>query len=103
MLEDNSIGKLGALVLDEIHMIGDPQRGYIMELLVTKILAVRMPIQVASWSSKYSRQIIGMSATMTNVQLLARWINGHYYDSEFRPVPLRDYLVCNVGSIHLSC
>jgi len=53
MLEENSIDKLGALVLDEIHMIGDPQRGYIMELLVTKILAVQLPIQVPDWASKY--------------------------------------------------
>jgi len=46
MLLQNSIAQLGAVVLDEMHMIGDPQRGYIMELLVTKILALQMPIQV---------------------------------------------------------
>lgn len=39
-----------------------------------------------------------MSATMKNVKLLARWINGHFYDCDFRPVPLQEYLVCNVGT-----
>jgi replicative superfamily II helicase len=46
MLDDNTIVELGALVLDEMHMVGDPHRGYIMELLVTKVLAIQLPIQV---------------------------------------------------------
>ena len=46
MLEDKTIDQLGTLVLDEMHMIGDPHRGYIMELLITKILATQLPIQV---------------------------------------------------------
>jgi replicative superfamily II helicase len=46
MLDENTIDQLGALVLDEMHMIGDPQRGYIMELLITKVLAIQLPIQV---------------------------------------------------------
>jgi replicative superfamily II helicase len=47
MLEENTVDQLGALVLDEMHMIGDPQRGYLMELLVTKVLATQLPIQVS--------------------------------------------------------
>jgi hypothetical protein len=46
MLEDNTIDQLGALVLDEMHMIGDAHRGYIMELVVTKVLAIQLPVQV---------------------------------------------------------
>ena len=46
MLEEKSIDQLGVLVLDELHMIGDPHRGYLMELLVTKVLAIQLPIQV---------------------------------------------------------
>ena len=46
MLDDGGVAQLGALVLDEMHMIGDAHRGYIMELLVTKILAIQLPIQV---------------------------------------------------------
>ena len=51
MLEDNTIDELGTLVLDEMHMIGDPHRGYIMELVVTKVLAIQLPVQVVvGWS-----------------------------------------------------
>jgi replicative superfamily II helicase len=59
MLEENSIDKLGAVVLDEMHMIGDPHRGYIMELLLTKILAVQMPIQVRSRLFKAYGRLLG--------------------------------------------
>ena len=48
MLDENTIDQLGILVLDEMHMIGDPQRGHIMELLITKVLAIQLPIQVFS-------------------------------------------------------
>jgi replicative superfamily II helicase len=51
MLEENTIDQLGAVILDEMHMIGDPQRGHIMELLLTKILAIQLPIQVAYYIS----------------------------------------------------
>lgn len=59
MLEENSIDKLGAVVLDEMHMIGDPHRGYIMELLLTKILAVQMHIQVRSLSFQAYGRLLG--------------------------------------------
>jgi len=49
MLEEKTIDQLGMLVLDEMHMIGDAHRGYIMELLVTKVLAIQLPIQVPHW------------------------------------------------------
>ena len=59
MLDENSIDKLGAVVLDEMHMIGDPHRGYIMELFLTKILAVQMPIQVQSHPFKAHARLLG--------------------------------------------
>ncbi|KAJ9515568.1 hypothetical protein QJQ45_021670, partial [Haematococcus lacustris] len=37
MLEEDSLGQLGALVVDELHMVGDDDRGYLLELLLTKL------------------------------------------------------------------
>jgi DNA polymerase theta len=37
LLEDNALSQLGTIVVDELHLIGDPHRGYLLELLLTKI------------------------------------------------------------------
>lgn len=59
MLEENTIDQLGMLVLDEMHMIGDAHRGYIMELLVTKVLAIQLPIQVSSLKEMVNGRLLG--------------------------------------------
>lgn len=41
------------MVLDELHMVDDDHRGYLLELIATKLLGLDQPIQ-----------IIGMSATL---------------------------------------
>ncbi len=42
MLESGSLEKLGIVVVDELHMLGDPSRGYLLELLLTKIRYVSL-------------------------------------------------------------
>lgn len=51
---ENSIQDLGVIVLDELHMIDDGQRGYLLEMIASKILTLETWIQ-----------IVGMSATLT--------------------------------------
>ncbi|KAL4982353.1 hypothetical protein BDW68DRAFT_170963 [Aspergillus falconensis] len=81
-IEECSIGELGAVVLDELHMLDDEHRGYLLELMVTKLLLLQRDVQ-----------IIGMSATISNTELLAEWINARYFISTYRPVPVDEYLV----------
>ena len=45
---------MGIVVLDELHMVHDEHRGYILELLATKLLTMDQKIQ-----------IVGMSATLS--------------------------------------
>ena len=47
-------GELCCVVIDELHMVSDPQRGLPLELSLTKLLFAKLP----------ALQIIGMSATM---------------------------------------
>ena len=45
LITDNKLmATIGIVVLDEMHMIGDGQRGYILELLLTKIRYVQEKI-----------------------------------------------------------
>lgn len=58
-IEDCTIKDLGIVVLDELHMIDDDHRGYIMELMASKLLSL-----------EYTVQIVGMSATLTVLSTL---------------------------------
>ncbi|TLS27380.1 hypothetical protein PpBr36_05298 [Pyricularia pennisetigena] len=81
-IDDCSINQLRVAVLDELHMIDDDHRGYLFELLSTKILCLDHPIQ-----------IVGMSATLANAKLLSTWLGGHHYETAYRPIPIEEHLV----------
>ena len=40
LMEDGRLHNVGAIVVDEMHLIGDTSRGYLLELLLTKVLYV---------------------------------------------------------------
>lgn len=40
-------------------------------------------------------QVIGMSATLPNLQLLADWLKADLYKTDFRPVPLTEHIKVN--------
>ena len=53
-IEDCSINELGIVVMDELHMIDDDHRGYLMELMATKLMSIEQ-----------RTQLVGMSATLS--------------------------------------
>ena len=110
LLEENSTQQLGTVVVDELHMIGDSHRGYLLELLLTKLMYVSRKGKIADSKSKpegaklraydtiHSQlspfgtaiQLIGMSATLPNLSTLASWLGAQLYHTDFRPVPLKE-------------
>ncbi|XP_014643331.1 PREDICTED: helicase POLQ-like isoform X1 [Ceratotherium simum simum] len=84
LIETGRISSLGLVVVDELHMIGEGSRGAILEMTLAKIL----------YTSK-TTQIIGMSATLNNVEDLQEFLQAEYYTSQFRPVELKEYLKIN--------
>ncbi|XP_036206823.1 DNA polymerase theta isoform X2 [Myotis myotis] len=92
LIEENKMDLLGIVVVDELHMLGDSHRGYLLELLLTKICYITQKsascqADLASPLS-YAVQIVGMSATLPNLELVASWLNAELYHTDFRPVPL---------------
>ena len=37
LLTEGTLHQVGTIVVDELHLVGDPHRGYLLELLLTKI------------------------------------------------------------------
>lgn len=76
----------GILVVDELHMIGDSSRGYLLELILSKIKFI-----ISSAKEKRSSiQIVGMSATISNLDLIAKWLDASFYETTFRPIDLNE-------------
>ncbi|RLJ09612.1 MAG: restriction endonuclease subunit R, partial [Candidatus Aenigmatarchaeota archaeon] len=69
---------LGVVVVDEIHLLGEPSRGPTLEMVISKIRDVNG-----------DAQIIALSATIKNSEELAHWLGAEHIYSEFRPVPLK--------------
>ena len=78
---------LNVLVVDEIHNTGDSSRGPTIEIICTAALHVNPEIQ-----------LIGLSATLKNIDEIGGWLNCEIVRSDFRPVPLKKYMLFR-GSI----
>lgn len=85
LLENDKLQDIGMIVIDEVHLISDPQRGYILELLLTKILFMCEKFQ-------HKIQVVTMSATLPNVQLLCKWLKAEFYQTDYRPIELREMI-----------
>ena len=75
----NWVDKIKVLVIDEIHLIHDPDRGPTLEVIISRFKALNP-----------KTQIIALSATIKNALDLATWLDGKFIQSDWRPVPLRE-------------
>jgi len=75
------IDDIGLVAADEIHLVGDEGRGPTLEMILTRFklgLAGNKP------------RIIALSATITNSDELAEWLDCKQVESKWRPVPLSE-------------
>lgn len=53
------------VVLDELHMLDDEHRGYLLELMVTKLLLLQQDIQIVGMSATLSVRFYSIPQSMT--------------------------------------
>lgn len=75
--------EVGVVILDELQMIADEERGPTIELLLTKLLHARV-----------RPQFLGLSAVLGEGEALARWLQADLLIEEKRPVELRKGIFC---------
>ncbi|EFO24873.1 hypothetical protein LOAG_03612 [Loa loa] len=85
MIDEKTIFDIGVLVIDEFHMLFDGNRGPLVEHIVGKVLYI----------SRHRIQIIGLSATLPNLDELADWLNAEKYETQFRPIQLHEMIMCD--------
>ena len=77
------LSQVSLIVIDEIHLIGDSYRGPTLEMIISNMLI-----------SEHSPQILGLSATINNVEEISEWINAKPVVSTWRPVALSEGVFC---------
>uniref|UniRef100_A0AAF5D4A8 Uncharacterized protein n=1 Tax=Strongyloides stercoralis TaxID=6248 RepID=A0AAF5D4A8_STRER len=76
LIATRRINEIGLMVIDELHMIGESNRGIFIEQMITKYLMT------------LSGQIIGLSATLDDMTYLKKFMKAHVLSVDFRPVRL---------------
>ena len=84
------IDDIGLVISDEVHLIGDESRGPTLEMILTHLKLLES-----------KPQIIGLSATITNSNEIADWLDCKLVKNDWRPVPLSEG-VCDGGKVTMS-
>ena len=77
--EESRLKDINTVVIDELHLIGDDSRGFLLEILLTKIVFINKNLEDKI-------QIIAMSATFPNLNEIALWLDACLYITNFRPI-----------------
>ena len=84
------IDEIGLVISDEVHLIGDENRGPTLEMILTQLKLLET-----------KPQIVGLSATITNSDEIADWLECKLVKNDWRPVPLSEG-VCDGGQVTMS-
>ncbi|KAL2744268.1 helicase POLQ-like isoform X3 [Vespula maculifrons] len=84
LIELKRLNEIGLLIVDELHLLGESSgRGATLEGLLTKIMYINEDIH-----------IVGMSATIGNLEEVAQFLNAELYTGNFRPIKIEEYVKC---------
>ena len=84
------VEEIGLVITDEVHLIGDENRGPTLEMILTQLKLLDT-----------KPQIVGLSATITNSDEIADWLGCKLVKNDWRPVPLTEG-VCDAGEVTMN-
>jgi len=73
------LNKISLVIADEVHLLNEAERGPTLEIVLARLMQVNPCIQ-----------ILALSATITNVDEIAGWLNSKFIVTEWRPVNLKE-------------
>jgi len=82
-----SLGKVGTVVIDEVHMLEDDERGHRLAGMIARLKLVAP-----------QAQFIFLSATVGNPGALAKRLEARLVEYEVRPVPIERHLIFSSGA-----
>jgi helicase len=82
--------QVGTIVIDEVQMIADPDRGANLEFILTLLRMRRR--------TGLEPQLIGLSAVIGDTNGLERWLGGRLLRRVDRPVPLDEGILTYAGA-----
>ncbi|WP_439673384.1 DEAD/DEAH box helicase [Embleya sp. MST-111070] len=71
------LAEVGCLIVDEIHLLGDPVRGPVLEALLARVRDVAHQVR-----------IVGLSATVSNADDIGHWLGAALVRVSWRPTRL---------------
>ena len=80
--EPEFLSEIGLIVADEMHLLGDSDRGSRLEVFMTAARLVNPDIR-----------FVGLSATISNADQLCGWLKCKLTKSNFRPVPIESFTI----------
>lgn len=78
----DAIAGIGTVIVDEIHLLGEPSRGPVLETLLARIRQETSGVR-----------LVGLSATAANADQVAQWLNADLVEITWRPTRLTNQLL----------
>ena len=80
---------IGVIISDEVHLLNDKGRGPTLEVILTRFKQINP-----------DAQMICLSATVSNGEEMANWLDARLVTSDFRPVELKTGILCGSEIIY---
>ena len=86
LIKTKTIQKYRTVIVDEVHMMGDRSRGYLLELVINKLLHMQSV-------DKLDLQLVCLSATLPNIADIVQYTDSACFVATQRPNPLSEYFI----------